>query len=448
MVQSEKGISQQLAEFVSASRPEELPSEVIHEAKRALLNYLGCVLAGSKSQSTLDALAALPNCPSSPAGVIAHATQLDPLNAIFINAVAGCVLDFDDTHLATVIHPSCVLFPGLLAAAQVRLISGREFLHAFALGVEIECRIGKALTAGQHYRHGWHISATCGVFGAAIGVGKLIGLNAQQILWALGHAAAQSAGTIESFGSMAREIGIGNAARNGYTSAFFALAGMTGPPQPLEGTYGYARIAAEGTDFNLLLNGLGKTWELMQNAYKPYPAGVVLHPVIDACLQLHVKSLFSNHDIAQVEISGNPLLFERASRPHASTRTELALSFQHAAAVSLLFGRAGLAEFSDECASRPEVIELRQKISGIPRADIKVESAIVRTTLKDGRQFCEKVIQARGSIANPLSDLDLEKKFDDLVKEEAYWCDTQRIKEAVWAFDSVNNAAEIFRGIF
>ena len=167
--------------------------------------------------------------------MIGRSERADALSAAFLNAVSANVLEFDDTQLQTVIHPAAPVVPAVFALAELRRVSGDELLHAVVLGVEAECRIGKAVTP-SHYRRGWHITSTCGVFGAAAAAGKLLGLDRQRMMWALGNAAAQSAGLIESLGSMAKSISVGNAARNGLAAALLAEQGFTGPERALEGT--------------------------------------------------------------------------------------------------------------------------------------------------------------------------------------------------------------------
>src|SRR6202040_2444063 len=140
--------------------------------------------------------------------------------------------------------------------------------HALILGVEAECRVGLGIMP-THYRRGWHITATCGIFGAAAAAGKLLGLDARHMAWALGHAATQSAGLVESLGSMSKSIGVGNAAKNGLAAALFAKDGFTGAEQPLEGRYGFARVTSDSIGYDSITGKLGESWEILANAYKP-----------------------------------------------------------------------------------------------------------------------------------------------------------------------------------
>jgi 2-methylcitrate dehydratase PrpD len=427
-------ITEGLARFLVEHRPEDLPERVRHEAKRALVNFFATALGGCRNEAVEILLAALADCFGPPhATVIGRGERTDALTAAFLNAVSSNVLDFDDTHLRTVIHPTAPVAPGLFALAERRAVSGAALLHAFILGVEVECRIGNALSPG-HYRRGWHITATCGVLGAAAAAGKLLGLDAQRMGWALGTAATQSSGLVENLGTMSKSVGVGNAARNGLAAALFAERGMSGPDRPLEGSRGLAAVMGDGADLAGATQGLGDTWELMQNAYKPYPCGVVLHPVIDACLELRPK-VGEPQRIERISVKGHPLLRERADRPAVTAGREAQVSLQHSAAVAFLFGAAGVKEYSDACVNDPAVLALRRKVEAEDDATIPADAAIVAVRTATGEMLTAHVAHARGSLARPLSDRELEAKLRDLAAYGAPGVEVERVIEAIWAIE-------------
>jgi 2-methylcitrate dehydratase PrpD len=234
-------VGERLGRFVAASRRDFIPLPLRHEARRSLLNFIGCALGVAHTPPIEMAMRVLtPLSGAERVTVIGRAERLDPLGAAFINAIGGNLLDYDDTHLRTVIHPAAPVAPAVLALAEQRGLSGAAVLHALILGIEVECRIGNAVSPG-HYARGWHITSTCGVFGSAAASAKLLGLDAERTWHALGIAASQSAGTVENLPSAAKNVSVGNAARNGLFAALLAEQGYTAAPAAIEGALGWAR---------------------------------------------------------------------------------------------------------------------------------------------------------------------------------------------------------------
>src|SRR6476620_6085145 len=254
------GVTQDLARFVVAAQWGDIPQTIRHEAKRALLNFFAVALAGCHAAPVDIALRSLAEFSNRrQATIIGRSERMDALSAAFLNAAGANAFDFCDTHVPTVIHPTAPVAPALLALSELRPVTGAELLLAFILGVELECRIGRAISPG-HYAKGWHITATCGVFGAAAGTGKLVGLDDRRMVWALANASTQSSGLCECLGWPAKSIGVGNSARNGMWSALLAEKGFEGPPEPIAGVQGFLHAMAEPPDWSALTDGLGETW--------------------------------------------------------------------------------------------------------------------------------------------------------------------------------------------
>src|SRR5581483_4208442 len=260
-----------LARYVAATRWDDIPRDVRHQAKRSFINLFAVALAGCRTEPIEIAQAGLREFSGGKqATIIGRAERIDALSAAFLNAASANVFDFCDTHLRTVIHPTAPVAPALFAIAELRLVNGPELLLAFVLGFEIECRIGNAISPG-HYGEGWHITSTCGVFGAATAAGKLIGLDERQMVWALGNASTQSSGLCECLGTPAKSISVGNAARNGLWSALLAEKGFEGPPEPIAGVQGFLNAMGQPIDWSVFTETLGETWEVTRNSLKPYP---------------------------------------------------------------------------------------------------------------------------------------------------------------------------------
>ena len=432
-----------LARFLCDTTWDDVPQNVRHEAKRSLINYFACALGGCRDAATEAAADALKRFSSgSAATVIGRGERAGVLDSAFLNAASANVFDFDDTHVRTIIHPTAPVAPALFAWAETTPLSGRDLLLAFILGVEAECRIGNAVSPG-HYRRGWPITSTCGVFGAAAAIAKVLALDSRRMTWTLGNASAQAGGLLETLGTMAKSISVGNAARNGIVAATFAAEGVFGPEAPLEGRYGFLRVTGNEWDEACLTADLGNTWELASNTYKLYPTGIVLSPVIDACLELVQDEAIDAGAIEHIEIAGHPLLRERTDRTHPESGREAQVSAQHAAAVVLTRRKAGLAQFSDECARDAALRPLREKVRFVDDATCAVESATVTLHFAGGAQIARRVEHARGSATLPLSDSDLEQKLRELAAYGRSTCDPAALADAVWSLDRCDDAGAV-----
>jgi 2-methylcitrate dehydratase PrpD len=440
-MQHRPGITRGLARFVVETSRDDIPQPVRHEAKRTLMNFFAVALSGCRSGPVEIALASLAEFSNrQQATVIGRSERIDALSAAFLNAAGANVLDFDDTHLPTAIHPSAPVAPALLALSELRAVSGPELITAFILGVEIEGRIGKAISPG-HYTKGWHITSTCGVFGAAAGAGRLLGLDVLRMISALGNAATQSSGLCECLGWPAKSISVGNAARNGLWSALLAEKGFEGPPEPIAGVQGFLNATAEPPDWPALTDGLGETWELMQNALKPYPCGFVIHPVLDVVLDW--RRMHPADAIERVVVRGNPLLATRTDRPDIATGRESQVSVQHAVAAALLKGATGPDQFTDASATDPAIMAMRRKIEVVRDGAIPTVAAQVELWTTDGTRHALSTTASRGSPANPMSDRDIEDKLRTCASARRGGHDVAPLIDAVWGLERSSDVSSL-----
>jgi 2-methylcitrate dehydratase PrpD len=415
-----------------------------HEAKRSILNFFATALGSANDPAVTAALRTLlPFSGAATSAVIGRPERLDALAASFVNAISTNLLDFDDTHLDTIIHPAAPVAAPVLALAQARGFSGQAVLTAFILGVEIECRVGNAVSPG-HYARGWHITSTCGVFGSAAACAKLLGLSADQISNAIGIAASQSAGIVENLPSAAKNVSVGNAARNGLFAALLAAEGYSASPRAIEGPLGWARAMGDEPDRAQLTGGLGKTWEIAKNTYKPYPAGIVFHAVIDACFELRASLSQRIDNIASITVQGSALLLARGDRPVRNER-DARVSIHHCAACALLLGAAGVTEFADATVFRPDIVSLRQKVRAMLDTSLPDGAARVIIQLTSGETFEKLVMEAKGSLADPLSDRDIEAKVRDCARLGGTDWDTDRIIDDVWRLDTLTDVSGLMR---
>jgi 2-methylcitrate dehydratase PrpD len=385
----------------------DLSETVQHDAKRALVNFFASAL-GAAHHPDLTALAVVLETFAGPreATVIGRGARLDALSAATLNAVSANLLDYDDTHLPTVIHPAAPVAPPVLALAERQRTTGADVLLAFLLGVEVACRIGNAVSP-QHYARGWHITATCGVFGAAAAAAKLLRLSPEHTAHALSIAASQAAGVVENLPSGAKNIGVGHAARNGLFAALMAARGYTGAPAALEGPYGWAHACGDTLQRERLVAELGVQWEASKNTFKPYPCGIVMHAVIDACFALREQYHVAATQIAAVLVRGDALLLARGDRLVRNAR-DARVSIQHCVAAPFLWGKAGIEEFAQARVMSDAAVALRTRVRVELDACLPMGAATVLVRTHAGDTYEATVVHARGSLAHPLSDAELE----------------------------------------
>jgi 2-methylcitrate dehydratase PrpD len=438
-------VTRRLSRYVVESEWSDVPEGARKEATRSILNWVGCALGGAPHETVdcaLDALSEL----SGPrvASVLGRRERLDILLASLLNGMSSHVLDFDDTHLATIIHPAGPVAPALLALAERQPMSGADFLHAFVLGVEVECRIGMAVYPA-HYDEGYHITGTAGVFGAAAASGKILGLDERQMGWALGLAATQSAGLREMFGTMTKSFHPGRAAQNGLTAALLASRNFTSSERGIEAPRGFAFVLSEERDLSKITEGLGESFEITRNTYKPFPCGIVIHPTIDACIQIRNENGVTPDAIESVDLRVHPLVLELTGKKAPASGLEGKFSVYHSAAVALVRGGAGLAEYEDAAVQDRIVIGVRDRVTATADTTIGEEQVRARVVLKDGRRLEKYIEHAIGSLERPLSDSDLEAKFRGQARSVLSEAQTGELLSLCWSLSSLSDAGLIAR---
>ncbi len=438
-----KDVTRKLAKFVVESKAEDVPQLVNKEAARTLLNWAACAVGGSRNETVDIAVSALAPFAGPPqATLLGRKERLDVLNAALINGIASHIFDYDDTHLRTVIHPAGPVASAILAWSEYRTVSGRDFMHALVLGVEVECRIGNAVYPA-HYDVGWHITGTAGVFGSAAAVGKLIGLNEQQMVWALGLAATQPVGLREMFGTMTKSFHPGRAAQNGLTAAMLASRGFTSSEQPLEAKSGWMNVLSTARDYTELTKMLGRTYEISLNTYKPFACGVVIHPAIDGCIQLRNQYKLTADQIQRIDLRVHPLVLELTGKKTPRTGLEGKFSVYYAAALAIVKGAAGEREFSDALVRDPSIVGLRDHVTATVDPSVGEAQVKIAITLKDGRRLEKSIDKVIGSLENPLTDAAIEAKFLDLSNGILAPAQARKMIELCWNAEKLESAGEI-----
>lgn len=412
---AQRPVTRDLAAAIVAFTPADVPDSVLHEAKRSLFNVLAVAIGASRHPGVDAILRVARDTGGAPVAPIAGRRQrcADAHFAALANGFAAHVDDYDDTHLATVIHPAAAIAATLLALAPATSPCGAAAMRAFVLGCEIQLRLGVAISP-EHYDDGWHITGTCGTIGAAVAAAALLGLDATGTARAIGIAASSTVGQREAFGRMTKAYHAGKAAANGLLAATLAARGFTAPEDALEARGGFADALASAHRIGTLDTDLRANFELAKNTYKPYPCGIVAHPAIDAAVALAAR-IGDAAAVEDVVVHCNPLVPELMGNRSPADGLQARFSAVHGVTMGLRDGAVGLAQYDDALVGAPDVAALRARVRLEADAQMPRASARVSVRLTDGTIVEETVKNARGSLERPLTDSELGAKAHALI---------------------------------
>lgn len=408
-----------VAEFVLGATWEGLPANVRRESARAWLNWVGCAVGGAVTPAMDAAVNGLVSMGGGQVPVLGRAERVAMVDSAFLGSLAASAQTYDDTHLATITHPTGPVASALLAAAHQlesvgRPVDGDRLLAALAIGIEIECRVSCAIAAGGG-NFGWYMTGLSGGIGAAAAVGRILGLSHEQMVYALGLAASQASGLRAAHGSMAITFVPGTAARDGVVAAYLAAANYSCSDIAIDGKNGLLQVLTGGTDGSLISDGLGARFEMLNNAYKPYPCGIVIHPAIDACLHLVREQGVDYRKIARVDLRVHPDALNLCWRKLPDNALDALVSLFHWVGAALVRGSAGVREGEIACVMDPAVRAIQAHSEAVADSTLANNQAVVRVTLADGTKHEWMTRNAIGSVTNPMTDAQLATKFRDLV---------------------------------
>src|SRR5262252_9366896 len=353
-----------LAEFVTKSRWEDCPAEAVEAARRAILDCLGVMLAGSvepAARLVTDVARAEGGSPL--ATVVGTPLRTGAVWAALANGTAAHALDFDDTNFAMMGHPTAPVLAAALAAGELALADGRALVHAFLLGFEVETTMAAVMNP-PHYEKGFHATGTLGTMGAAAAASRLLGLDAEQARAALSLAASQAAGLKENFGTMTKPFHAGHAARSGVLAALLAREGWTASERALEGPQGFFSVLSAGPVRPEVVDTLGAPWKILSSgiAVKPYPSCACTHSIIDGALELGRTHRIRPGDVAEVTVGVNAIVPRILIHSNPRSGLEAKFSAEFSAAAALCDGRVGISTFTDDKTREPAIRALMQKI--------------------------------------------------------------------------------------
>jgi len=375
------------------------------------------------------------------ATVFGRDLKLGLIEAPLANGQMGHVLDYDDTHMGgVVLHTSSPVLSALFALAERNPVSGEDFMLAYAIGFEAGVRIGR--TAPGHHKGGWHLTGTLGTIAAGAACGKLLKLDRQKLTYTLGIAATQSAGMQQNRGTTCKSFHAGKAAANGVLSALLAERGFDSTQEVIEGKRGFCRIYSDVAEPEQLTAGLGDGWLIETNGHKPYACGVVLHPMIDAVVVLRNREAIDPESVSEIALRVHPLVLSITNVVEPSTGLQSKFSAVHSAAIALIDGAAGVAQYSDAKATDSAVAVLRRKVKAIADDSLRKDEAYAAITA-GGKRHEVHIAHASGTAANPMSDAAIAAKFlanatPAIGRERA-----ERARDFVWSLEQHGDLREL-----
>jgi 2-methylcitrate dehydratase PrpD len=423
-----------LCAHLAAAHYEDLTPASAHEARRGILDWIGCALAGSAHPTIGKLLSVLKEVGGrQQATVIGHDLKLGLVDAALANGQMGHVLDLDDTHMGgVVLHASSPVLAALFALAERAPVSGADLMLAYVVGFEAGVRTGRA--SPGHHTGGWHPTGTLGSIAAGVAAGRLIKLDAQRLVYAMGIAATQAAGMQLNRGTSCKSFHAGKAASNGVLAALLAQSGFDSSQEIVEGKKGFCHIYSDTAEPEQLVAGLGQKWMIEGNGHKPYACGILLHPLIDAVIALRQHAAADSSRLDEMILQVNPQALTVSGITDPATGLQAKFSALHSAAVAFADGAAGIAQYTDAKAANPGIVALRRKIKLVANESLRKDEALV--TLVTGGQKHELHIEhASGTVINPMTDAAIEEKFKanamPVVGEER----AKRICDMVWSLE-------------
>jgi 2-methylcitrate dehydratase PrpD len=419
------GLTKYVSEFIFETKYEDIPEHVIALGKKTILDGFGLALAGSVSVSgpilrkyieSLGLSAGL-------ASIIGTSIKVPPRFAALANGIAIHADDYDDTGSA--LHVSAPVLPAAFALCEVDRRSGRDFMLSYHVGVEVESKIGDAISP-RHNGDGFHTTGTCGTFGSVAASAKLDGLTRTQIARAMGLAASQASGLRDNFGTMTKAFHAGHAAECGVASADLVSLGWTAAENILEAPLGFYQAEGGSFDPSGIVDLLGKPWMFATpgDLIKRFPCGTIQQAVMDEMLRLIRENNIKAADVQTVEIGGNQHNVNTLFHHRPTTGLEAKFSMEFSVSILLVEGKAGLSEFTDSVVQRSDVQDMIRrsrfyvdpeynKSGGAERSlqATLVEGNIIRIHMRDGRVLVGRSGFGKGSPENPMSYEEVSDKF-------------------------------------
>lgn len=463
---AEPTLAERLGAFAAEAAHDELPVAVRDSIGMRVLDILGICVAASPMPTSRAAVGyAADQGGRADATAIGGRGRVPATSAAFVNGVLAHSLDYDDTHLPSVLHPSASVVPAALAAAQAAGAGGATTVAAVACGLEVCVRLGmagydEATGSSVFFDHGQHATSICGAMGAAVAATLAFGGGAREVTHALGVAASMGSGVIEAnrTGGTVKRLHCGWAAQAGVSAALLVRRGFTGPPTVLEGRFGFFEAWLHGSAWNpqAITDGLGRDWLVPEIVFKPYPANHFTHTAIDAAMALRPR-IPDLDAIEAIELAVAGPILHTLGEPIEVKRTPATgymaqFSGPYVVAAALLGGTGlglGLDDFTDDLAQDPARRALMAKVSVV--ADDRLTDifphqfpSVLRVRLADGTELVEEVLVNRGGPTRPLSHAELATKFEANAGRLLAPADLRRVEQAVAVLGDLTSVDPLF----
>jgi 2-methylcitrate dehydratase PrpD len=439
-------IAERLSEHFCRMSYAAVPAATRASVKRLLLDYLGVALAGSRSESGHVARRyARSFSGRKTATLIGDGARVPMELAGFANAICSHSIELDDIDVLALFHFSPPVYSAALAAADAAGASGKELIVALAAGCEMMERASRATNNALRNR-GFHTTPTCGVFGATVASGKLLGLNAEQMTSAFGLAGAQASGLMEMYGpSMQKRFNPGPTARNGVTAAEIARQGFTGAATIFEGERGFCKAFSGPADPAQLIRGLSRPYKL-DIEFKPYSCARPIHNAIDCALEIRKRHAPDLNAIKRIVMARHPDWAHYHQNAAPRTYHEAQVSLPFSVAVALKEGAALLKQYSDANIANALIKRISDRVEFV--VDKRLPRGVsCRMTMEmaDGRRYVSQVDYPKGSIENPMSDAELLDKFSSLARGVIGEQRAARLAEAVDGLQHCSNVRSLMK---
>ena len=442
-----RGATAEITDFVLQTRVQDLPEPVVKEGLRSFFNILGCTAGGARHDAVERTWASMRPFAGAPqATLVARGERTDAVTAALINTLSSAIATHDDTHAEAIIHPGGPVMATVLAIAERQKVSGADLLAAFILGVEMACRLSKAVSvAPAEGNIAWSQTGICCGVGATLAAARLLGLDGAATRQAVGHAGSQASGLRAAHGTMCTALMPAYAAQTGLRAAYMAAAGVTSTELVLEHRYGFAACFARKPEMDWLSGGLGSRFEILGNTYKPFPCGIVIHPLIDAAMQLRAEHELDGARIEKVDMRVSPGAIALCDRRHPKDELEGQVSLYHWTAAAFVLGRAGVAEGTDAMVKDPVLTAFRERVFATAYPDVPGDGVDMTLTLRDGRRLEKRLRHCIGSKTNPMTDAQLEAKFAGGAEATLGGERTRRLMTETWRLAALPDASVLLR---